>query len=91
MQAELFNFEVIGQLTEEKKKRPIKAIKGYTEAVSHILESYLKKKGTRYPFSGKHGTIVKRALSCYALSGTKALWDVFLETDWTWKTRTGIK
>lgn len=65
----------------------MRKITGYSEAVSHIMETYKMKVGTRYPFTGENGRAVKSLLGHYGLEMVCALWDEFLDRDWTWYDR----
>ncbi len=61
----------------------------YTLAVDHVMGTFLSKKGIKYPFTSESGRSLKRLLSLYDLNQVKALWDVFLNSNWDWRDRDG--
>ena len=63
-----------------------KILKGYKEVSGHIMSTFEKKKGSKYPFMKLDGAIVKRLLSLYSEFQIMALWDLFLSSDRDWET-----
>lgn len=71
------------------KNRPKQPTGGYHETVAHILETFEKRKGARYPFSAVDGKTVKRLLHLYSSPQVRALWDAFLDLNDEWMQKVG--
>ena len=72
-------------------KKPRKDKTEFMQAVDYICKSFNEKFNAKYPFMGRDGKIVKRLVGNYGLDMLCALWQEFLDRDWSWYDRYNMK
>lgn len=79
-------------LKEGKKKRMIKKKKTspyFSKLIEHIDQSWMKKKGMHYPFSGRDFKDLKSFCRSFQEWGVMALWNVFMASSSDWVRKSG--
>jgi len=72
-------------------KRPKKpATEWWKETLAHIDETWKKKKGRSYPFTGQDLKLLKLLRNCFTAQEVLALWDCYLRASPFWGQKTGF-